>query len=66
MSDGYPELFNEKDETLDYHRVKRIFQESDKTNANMIVEQLIEAGDKWRNSRAHIDDITFVVIKKED
>jgi serine phosphatase RsbU (regulator of sigma subunit) len=66
MSDGYPELFNEKDETLDYHRVKQLFQESDKTNANMIVDQLINAGDKWRNGRAYIDDITFVVIRKNE
>jgi serine phosphatase RsbU (regulator of sigma subunit) len=66
MSDGYPELFNENNETFDYHRVKQVFQESDKTNANMVVDQLINAGDNWRNGRAYIDDITFVVIRKND
>jgi serine phosphatase RsbU (regulator of sigma subunit) len=63
MSDGFPELFNDKDEMLDYPRVKEIFKEAAGRSADEIVAHLFNAGEKWRNGRPQHDDITFVVLK---
>ncbi len=63
MSDGFPELFNDKDEMLDYSRVKEIFKETADRSADEIIAHLNEAGERWSNGRAQDDDITFVVLK---
>jgi serine phosphatase RsbU (regulator of sigma subunit) len=63
MSDGFPELFNEKDEMLDYPRVKEIFKETAERSADEIVAHLNEAGERWSHGRPQDDDITFVVLK---
>lgn len=63
MSDGFAELFNDKDEMLDYPRVKEIFKEAAERSADEIVAHLFKAGERWSNGRAQDDDITFVVLK---
>lgn len=63
ISDGFPELFNDKDEMLDYPRVKEIFKETAERSADEIIVHLNEAGERWSNGRPHDDDITFVVLK---
>jgi len=63
MSDGFPELFNDKDEMLDYPRVKEIFKETADSSADEIIAHLNEAGEKWSNGRPQDDDISFVVLK---
>jgi len=63
MSDGFPELFNDKDEMLDYPRVKEIFKEMADRSADEIIAHLNEAGERWRNGKPQDDDITFVVLK---
>ncbi|MEE9169375.1 MAG: SpoIIE family protein phosphatase [bacterium] len=63
MSDGFPELFNDKDEMLDYPRIKEIFKETAERSADEIIAHLNEAGEKWSNGRPQDDDITFVVLK---
>jgi serine phosphatase RsbU (regulator of sigma subunit) len=63
MSDGFAELFNDKDEMLDYPRVKEIFKEAVDGSADEIVGHLFKAGERWRNGRSQDVDITFVVLK---
>ncbi|MBN2089206.1 SpoIIE family protein phosphatase [candidate division KSB1 bacterium] len=63
MSDGFPELFNENKETLDYWRVKEIFQRLADQPACQIVRDLFLEVDKWRNGLLQNDDITFIVFK---
>lgn len=63
MSDGFPELFNEKREMLGYEKVKELLiLHFDKTAGN-INRELFKAVENWRGARAQDDDITFVVIK---
>ncbi len=62
MSDGYPELFNEKDEMLGYIRAKEAFKESALKSAHEISSDLTKIGKNWRGERPQEDDITFVVI----
>ena len=63
MTDGFPELFNDKDEMLDYPRVKQIFKETADKSAEEVIAHLSKAGEKWSNGRPQDDDITFVVLK---
>ncbi|MCB0258616.1 MAG: SpoIIE family protein phosphatase, partial [Calditrichaeota bacterium] len=63
MSDGFPELFNDQKEMLDYPRVEAIFREAGEKSATGIVRHLCDAGIKWANGRPPDDDITFVVVK---
>ncbi len=63
LSDGFPELFNDKDEMLDYPRVKEIFKEAAESPVDEIIAHLNEAGERWSNGRPQDDDITFVVLK---
>jgi len=63
MSDGFPELFNDKGAMLDYPRIKKLLHEAAESSADGIVKHLISAGDKWRNGKEQDDDITFVVLK---
>ena len=63
MSDGFPELFNQKDEMLGMARVKKIFRETVKESTGDIITSLNEAGDRWSSGRTQEDDITFLVIK---
>jgi len=63
MSDGFPELFNAKNEMLDYPQIKELFKEAAPKSVNGIVTHLCEAGKKWSQERPQDDDITFVVLK---
>lgn len=63
MSDGYPELFNENNDILDYDNVKNIFKQTGSLMPDQIIEKLLSEGAKWAGERLQDDDITFVVIK---
>lgn len=63
MSDGYPELFNENNEELDYETAIELFCKYAHLEPEEIIQNLISEGEKWSGSRPQDDDITFVVIK---
>jgi serine phosphatase RsbU (regulator of sigma subunit) len=64
MTDGYAELFNDKDEMLDYPSVTEYFEKAASHSPAGIIEHLLSAGEKWRQGRSQHDDITFVVLQK--
>lgn len=64
MSDGYSELFNDRNEILDDERVKTAFREAAAGGSpREIIAHLNRVGEKWRNGRRTEDDITFVVLQ---
>lgn len=63
MSDGLPELFNEKDEMFNYDRVKNVFKEAPKQPAEEIIAYLNSTAQKWRQGKEQQDDMTFVALK---
>ena len=63
MSDGYPEMFNEKDEMLGEEQTKSLFEEIAQEHPERVIEHLVDAGKKWAKGRAQEDDVTFVVMK---
>jgi len=63
MSDGFPELFNDKKEMYSYDKVKSTFSEiAEKSPENIIDYLKIKVAD-WLDGREPDDDITFVVLK---
>jgi len=65
MSDGFPELFNEKKEILDYHKAREIVSKIGEASASETIGLLLKEVDKWKGEAGQEDDITFVVVKKK-
>ncbi len=63
MTDGFPELQNNKEELFGYDRVKSAFTQITSGSPNEIINHLKDEGVKWVNEKDPDDDITFVVIK---
>ena len=63
LSDGLPELKNEKDEQYNYVRVKDEFKSAAQKSPHEIVEHLNNSASQWINGVEPDDDVTFVVIK---
>jgi len=63
MSDGFPELFNDKNEILGYEKATEIFKRVAHNPAKIVIEKLSNAAKEWANGHPQEDDITFVVIK---
>ena len=65
MSDGFPELFNQQKEILDYSRAKQIVGEIGDASASETIRLLLQEVEKWKGDAKQEDDITFVVVKKK-
>ena len=63
MSDGFPELFNDRQETLGYSRVKEIIAEVGDKPPQEMIEHFSKTGERWANGRPQDDDVSFVVLK---
>jgi len=63
LSDGLPELKNEKDVQYGYTKVKDEFRSTAEKSPNEIVEHLKDSASEWMNGIEPDDDVTFVVIK---
>jgi serine phosphatase RsbU (regulator of sigma subunit) len=63
MSDGFPELFNDRQETLGYSRVKEIIAEAGEKAPQKMIEHFSKTGEQWANGRPQDDDVSFVVLK---
>ncbi len=63
MSDGFPELVNDRDVTYGYKRARNSFEEVAEKEPEEIITYLKDAGSRWVNDKEPDDDVTFVVIK---
>jgi serine phosphatase RsbU (regulator of sigma subunit) len=64
MSDGFPEMFNEKDEMIGFDKAKRLLSViAAEEPAQEIIDRFVEAGETWAGKRSPDDDVTFVVLK---
>jgi len=63
LSDGLPELFNEKKEMFDYPRIKETFEQVGETSPQNIINHFVKIGNDWSHGGCLNDDITFVVLK---
>ena len=63
MSDGLPELLNDKEEMYGYQKTRNGFEDVAEKSPEEIINFLKEEGRNWNNDQAPDDDVTFVVIK---
>ena len=63
MSDGLPELFNEKKEMLDYPRIRDRFLQVCHKSADGIVKEIDELSEEWTGGGEINDDIAILVLK---
>ncbi len=63
LSDGLPELTNERNEMYGYDRTKTEFHSVGEKEPEEIVNHLKNSASLWSNGKAPDDDVTFVVIK---
>jgi sigma-B regulation protein RsbU (phosphoserine phosphatase) len=63
MSDGFPELLNDKNFMYGYDKTKSEFCSVGEKAPHEIVEHLKNSAAHWLNGRDPDDDVTFVVIK---
>jgi ligand-binding sensor domain-containing protein/serine phosphatase RsbU (regulator of sigma subunit) len=63
LSDGLPELMDDKEAMFDYPRVQEHFLKNIECPPESIIEKLVAAGDKWIEKTSQDDDITLVVIR---
>jgi len=66
MSDGFPELFNQQKEILDYSKAAEIFGSVADLSTKEIIDKLCREADIWRGTASQEDDITFVVVKVKE
>ena len=66
MSDGLPELFNDKEEMFGYEKIHEIFKSSAHLPVDGIISNLKEAGSTWVDGADPQDDVTFVAIKMKN
>ncbi len=63
MSDGFPELFNNQKEILDYAKAKEVFCSVAELPPDKVIDSLCSEAEQWRKDAKQEDDITFVVVK---
>ncbi len=63
MSDGFPELMNEKKEMFGYKQARNLFEETAGDSPEEIINRLKNEGSNWTDGHDPDDDVTFVVIK---
>ncbi|HEX7317516.1 MAG TPA: SpoIIE family protein phosphatase [Pyrinomonadaceae bacterium] len=63
MSDGLPEMFNERGEMFEGERARDAFAEVAREDAAAVVAHLVGACGAWAGGRPLDDDVTFVVLK---
>lgn len=63
LSDGLPELKNEKDEEFGYVKVKAEFLSAAEKTPDDIADHLTNSASNWSIGTEPDDDVTFVVIK---
>jgi len=63
MSDGFPELQNNKNEVYGYKRARNSFEEIAEKQPEEIIHHLKDEGSNWVNGKEPDDDVPFVVIK---
>lgn len=63
VSDGLPEAFNDRNEQLEFQKIKDVLFTSSTETPTKLISRLIGLVDTWRAHREQGDDITIVAIK---
>lgn len=63
VSDGFPELFNSKNESLGFEIIPKLLQDAGEKSPDEIIYHFRKTAEEWLDGTKQHDDMTFVVIK---
>jgi sigma-B regulation protein RsbU (phosphoserine phosphatase) len=63
MSDGFPELFNQKSEMLGFEKIPGLLKDVGTKTSSEIIKHFTDTASEWLNGNKQQDDMTFVVFK---
>src|SRR5690554_580050 len=63
LSDGFPELFNNKDEMMGFEKIPLLLKEVGRKSPDEIINHFTETATHWLDGNKQQDDMTFVVVK---
>ncbi len=63
LSDGLPELFNEKKDLFGYDKIKGVLFSNSSKSAGQIIESILTAAAGWSAGSPQNDDITMIALK---
>ncbi len=66
MSDGFPELMNERNQMYGYRHAVEFFEQIAMSEPQAIIDELKHEIELWKNGGDPNDDITFIVLKKQE
>lgn len=64
LSDGYPELLNDKGEMMGYEKPAEILANAGCLSIEEILDRFREVAEEWTDCLNPNDDVTFVVVKR--
>ncbi|QQS37753.1 MAG: tetratricopeptide repeat protein [Ignavibacteriales bacterium] len=65
MSDGLPELFNDKNEMFGYENLNKLLETSGKSTPEEIITYFSSTAVEWTAGNRQQDDMTFIVFRKK-
>lgn len=63
VSDGFPELFNSKMESIGFDKIPELLAEVGDSSPEEIIAEFKNSAEHWLNGNKQDDDMTFVVFK---
>lgn len=63
VSDGFPELFNSKNESLGFEIIPKLLQDTGEKSTGEIIAHFRKTAEEWLDGTKQHDDMTFVVLK---
>lgn len=63
VSDGFPELFNSKMESIGFDKIPDLLAEVGDSSPEEIIAEFKNSAEQWLNGNKQDDDMTFVVFK---
>lgn len=63
VSDGFPELFNSKNESLGFEIIPKLLQDAGEKSPDEIINHFRKTAEEWLDGTKQHDDMTFVVLK---
>lgn len=63
VSDGFPELFNSKNESLGFEIIPKLLQDAGEKSPDEIITHFRKTAEEWLDGTKQHDDMTFVVLK---
>jgi len=66
MTDGITEIFNKEKNMFGHENIEQIFSDSINKSTDKILNDILEAADKWSGGLPNADDITLLIMRMKE